>query len=195
MSVCVCVCVCVCVRTHVFCMFPRFCWQYPTSVCVRACVRVRACMHVCMHACESACICVDRMSLKCALHWHIHMSVHSVQSQCIIPAHPCVHSRTIWELQTNGDKSGYCQIFPGWLGTGLGECKLTSERISHSQAASIRRCLSVTVCNMPSTLCSTTVSTQMVSGGKDRRRRRGGGEEGIKLLMVQLTQGVHGVSN
>ena len=41
---------------------------------MQQCVCVSECVCVCMRAC----VCVDRMNLKCALHWHIYISAHSV---------------------------------------------------------------------------------------------------------------------
>ena len=50
----------------------------------------------------------------------------------------------VWHI----DDTYWCNVW--------GESELTSERISHSQAASIRRCLNVTVCNTSPTLCCIT---------------------------------------
>ena len=49
---------------------------------------IRKCVCVCVHAC----MCVDGMNLKCALHWHICISVYSVLCQCI---HTHTHMRIL----------------------------------------------------------------------------------------------------
>ena len=73
-SLCVCVCVlfvCACVLSCCCCCVCVCQYLY---VCVCACVRECVCVHVCVrgHAC----------GMKYALHWHIHISVHSVLRQC-----------------------------------------------------------------------------------------------------------------
>ena len=59
-------------------------------VCMCLCACVRACVSVCVY------VCVDRINLKYALCWHIHIyiSVHSVLCQCYTQAH--THPQTIW---------------------------------------------------------------------------------------------------
>ena len=39
------------------------------------------------YVCVCVCVCVDRMNLKYALHWYIHISVHSILYQCYTQAH------------------------------------------------------------------------------------------------------------
>ena len=56
-------------------------------MCVCVCVCVRACVRACVHAC----VCVDRMNLKYAVRWHIHISVHSVLCQHYTQAHAYTH--------------------------------------------------------------------------------------------------------
>ena len=51
------------------------------------------CVCVCVRACMRAC--VDGMNLKYALHWHIHISVHSVLWQCYIQTYAHKHPQTI----------------------------------------------------------------------------------------------------
>ena len=79
--VCVYVCVCVCVNVHAWVCAWVGVW---TRVCGHACVCVCARTHVCTCVCVRVCmpVCVDRMNLKYALRWHIHISVHSIQCQC-----------------------------------------------------------------------------------------------------------------
>jgi len=55
------------------------------------------------------CVCVDGMNWKCALRWHIHISVHSVLCQCYTQAHAHTHPQTIWGWRTDGAKSGHCR--------------------------------------------------------------------------------------
>ena len=57
-------------------------------------------------------VCVDRMNLKYALCWHIHISVHFMLCQCYTQAHVHMHPQTIWAQWTDGAKSGYCWTLP-----------------------------------------------------------------------------------
>ena len=85
-SVCVCVCVCVSEYVHVcVCVCVRAC----VCACVYACVRVCVCVRACMRVCE------DRMNLKYAPCWHIHISVHYIRCQCYTEAHEHTHPQTI----------------------------------------------------------------------------------------------------
>ena len=70
------------------------------------CVCVCVCFNVCV--CFSVCVC--RMNMKYAVHWHIHVSVHSVLCQCYTQEHAHPHPQTIWGQRTDRAKSGYCQL-------------------------------------------------------------------------------------
>ena len=48
---------------------------------VSVCVMLVCVVHVC------ACVCVDRMNLKYTLHWHIHISLHSILCQYYTRTH------------------------------------------------------------------------------------------------------------
>ena len=57
------------------------------------------------NVCACVCVCVDGMNLTYALHWLIHISVHSVLCQCYTQAHAHTHPQTIWGQRTDVAKS------------------------------------------------------------------------------------------